>query len=245
LPVDVGAERAVVVAIAVASIVLATFAAWIQDDLEHVVGYSIVGDAGVIMLAFAALDPAAWTPGRTWILAFVVTRSAFAAWAAVVRDSFWTGRLPDLRGWAIRSPILGVGLVIIIVASIGLPGFAAFQARSELVDLALDGPLQALVLVATFAPILYYVRLLAIGSRRLDITSAPAVDWRPHWTAMDLTDIRGSATRLLTANRTIGATALSVVLALVALLTSIGAFGGPQAAAGLPPALAIPGESTP
>ena len=68
--------------IAIASIVLAPVAAWIQDDLEHVVGYSIVGDAGVVILALAALDPAAWAPARIWILAFVVARSAFAAWAA-------------------------------------------------------------------------------------------------------------------------------------------------------------------
>ncbi len=201
LPVDVGSVRAVVVAIAVASIVLATFAAWIQDDLEHVVGYSIVGDAGVVMLAFAALDPAAWTPGRTWILAFVVTRSAFAGWAAVVRDLFGTAGLADLRGWAIRSPILAVGLVAIIVASIGLPGFAAFEARSELVDLALDGPLQVFVLVATLAPILYYAGCSRIGGRRLDATSAPAVDWRPHWIAPDMTDIGGSVSRLAGANR--------------------------------------------
>ncbi len=245
LPVDVGVERAIVVAVAVASIVLATFAAWIQDDLEHVVGYSIVGDAGVVMLAFAALDPAAWTPGRTWILAFVVTRSAFAGWAAVVRHSFGTSRLPDLRGWAIRSPLLAVGLAVIIVASIGLPAFAAFQARSDLVGLALDGPLEAFVLVATVAPILYYLRVLGIGGRRLDVQSAPAVEWRPRWTALDLTDARGSVARLYEANRILGVTSFALVLALAALLTSIGAFGGPEAAAGLPPADAIPGEVGP
>ena len=245
LPVDVGAERAIVVAVAAASIILATFAAWIQDDLEHVVGYSIVGDAGVVMLAFAALDPAARTPGRTWILAFVVTRSAFAAWAAVVRLSFGTSRLPDLRSWAMRSPLLAAGLVTIIVASVGLPGFAAFEARSELVDLAIDGPLQAIVLIATLAPILYYLRVLGIGVRGLDIASAPIVDWRPHWPSMDLTDARGSVARLSAANRVIGVTALTLVLAVGALLTSIGAFGGPEAAAGLPPADTIPGEQAP
>jgi multicomponent Na+:H+ antiporter subunit D len=245
LPVDVGAVRAIVVAIAVASIVLATFAAWIQDDLEHIVGYSIVGDAGVVMLAFAALDPAAWTPGRTWILAFVVTRSAFAAWAGVVRDSFATGSLAELGGWVRRAPVLAAGLVTIAVASIGLPGFAALQARSELVDLSLDGPLQAFVLVATFAPIIYYGRLLAIGSRRLEITSAPAVDWRAHRTGIDLTDVRGSVSRLLRANRVLGLSVAALVLAVVALLTSIGAFGGPEAAAGLPPVQAIPGETSP
>ena len=245
LPVSVGPERAIVVAIAIASIVLATFAAWIQDDLEHVVGYSIVGDAGVVMLAFAALDPEVWTPGRTWILAFVVTRSAFAGWAAVMRDSFWTGSLPDLRGWAIRSPLLAVSLIVIVVASIGLPGFAAFQARSDLVDLALDGPLQVIVFIATLAPILYYGRLLALGTRRLDVRSAPVVDWRPHWTRVDLTDVPGSVTRLFRANRPLGMTVATLDLAVVALLTSIGAFGGPEAAAGLPPVQTIPGESIP
>ena len=245
LPVDVGAERAIVVAVAAASIILATFAAWIQDDLEHVVGYSIVGDAGVVMLAFAALDPASWTPGRTWILAFVVTRSAFAAWAAVVRYSYGTSRLPDLRGWAFRSPLLAIGLIAITIASVGLPAFAAFDARTELVDLALDGPLQVIVLIATLGPILYYLRVLGIGARRLDIQSPGAVDWRPHWTSMDVNDVRGSVARLYGANRIIGVTTLALVLTAVALLTSIGAFGGPEAAAGLPPAETIPGETAP
>ena len=96
----------VVLGIAIASIVLATLAAWIQDDLEHLVGYTIIGDAGVVMLAVAALDPAAWAPARMWILSFVVARSAFAAWAAARRTTFFTGRIADLRGWAIRSPVL-------------------------------------------------------------------------------------------------------------------------------------------
>ena len=245
LPVDVGAERAIVVAVAAASIILATFAAWIQDDLEHVVGYSIVGDAGVVMLAFAALDPAAWTPGRIWILAFVVTRSAFAAWAAVVRDSFGTSRLPDLRGWGFRSPLLVAGLVTIIVASVGLPAFAAFDARSELVGTrprrpapddrpdrdAGAGPL----LRARPGPRPSTAGQPVGAGRRL------ATDVDP----VDMTDVRGWAGRLYVGNRVLGITALSLVLALVALATSMGAFGGPEAAAGLPPADTIPGETAP
>ena len=60
-----------------------------------------------------------------------------------------------------------------------------------------------------------------------------------------MTDIRGSVSRLAGANRTIGLTLASVLLAVAALLTSIGAFGGPEAAAGLPPVQAIPGEEGP
>ena len=83
--------------IAIASIVLAAVAAYVQDDLEHVLGYSIVGDAGVVMLALATLDPEAWAPARTWILVFVVARSAFAAWVA---------GLPDPVAWAVLGFIL-------------------------------------------------------------------------------------------------------------------------------------------
>ena len=56
-------ERYVVLAIAVASIVLAAVAAFVQDDLEHVLGYSIVGDAGVIVLALAVVGPDALGAG--------------------------------------------------------------------------------------------------------------------------------------------------------------------------------------
>ena len=166
LLVDVENARLVVLAIAIASILLASIAALIQDDLEHVVGYAIIGDAGVVMLAVAALDPAAWAPARMWILSFVVARSAFAAWAAATRTTFSTGRITDLRGWAIRSPLLAVGFVAVVVASIGLPGLAAFEARGTLIDLTLGGPAALIVWIGVLSPILYYGRLFAIGLGR-------------------------------------------------------------------------------
>ena len=46
LAVDLDAERLIVLGVALASIVLAGVAATLQEDIEHVLGYSIVGDAG-------------------------------------------------------------------------------------------------------------------------------------------------------------------------------------------------------
>ncbi len=90
-----------------------------------------------------------------------MTRSAFAAWAAGIRASFFTGRVRDLHGWARRSPILAVALVAIAVATVGFPGLAAFDARASLIDLTLDGPLSLPIRVAVLLPVLYYARLLA------------------------------------------------------------------------------------
>lgn len=242
LLVDLWPVRLIVLAIAIASIVLAAVAAFVQDDIEHVLGYSIVGDAGVVMLALATLDPAAWAPARTWILVFVVARGAFAAWAAGIRAGFLTGRVADLRGWGRRSPILAVALVGVAVAAIGWPGTASFDSRAALVGLALDEPLATFVLVATLAPLAYYGRLLAIGLRAPDRSGEPVDAWRPRLTRPDLTSLPAWLGRTWNANRAFSTVAIAALLAVLALATSSGAFDGPVAAAGLPPSLSGPGE---
>jgi hydrogenase-4 component F len=239
---DLGSVRAVVLGVAIASIILAAIAAFIQDDLEHIVGYAIVGDAGVVLLAIAALDPAAWAPARTWILAFVATRSAFAAWAAATRAWFGTGRVASLRGWVLSSPGLAAVLGVVIVASIGLPGLAAAEARGRLVDIVLDGPLAVIVLIGTLGPFLYYGRLVVVGVQRAGSTT-PAVRWRPTFPGLDLTDLGSSLVRIWTENRLLTATGGAALLAVLALVVSAGAFGAAEAAAGLPPTLGASTES--
>jgi formate hydrogenlyase subunit 3/multisubunit Na+/H+ antiporter MnhD subunit len=243
LLVDLEAERIVVLTVAVASIVLAALAALVQDDLEHVVGYSIVGDAGVVLLAMAVLEPAGWAPARIWILVFIVTRSAFAAWAGGIRTVFRTGRIDDLRGWLIRSPILAVAFGLVVLASVGLPGLVAFEARSSLVSLALDGPIATLVLVGTLAPLTYYARLLAIGLGRPARPVDPASDWRPRLRRLDLTSPVGWLRTTWDLNRAFSAAVIAALLGMLAVATSVGAFGGPAAAAGLPAILEGPTES--
>jgi NADH-quinone oxidoreductase subunit N len=243
LLVDLELERRVVLAVAVASIVLAALAALVQDDLEHVVGYSIVGDAGVVLLALAVLDPAGWAPARIWILVFIVSRSAFAAWAGGIRTAFRTGRIVDLRGWAVRSPILAVAFGLIVIASVGLPGLVAFDARRSLVDLALDGPIATLVLIGTLAPLTYYGRLLVIGLGRPAGPVDLATDWRPHLQRFDLTTPVAWLRTTWDLNRAFSGALIAALLGLLALATSVGAFGGPAAAAGLSAPLEGPSES--
>jgi NADH:ubiquinone oxidoreductase subunit 2 (subunit N) len=209
-----------------------------------VVGYSIIGDAGVVMLAIAALSPEAWAPARTWILAYVVTRSAFAAWAAALRATFGTGRIPDLRGWAMRAPVLGVAFGVIVIAAIGLPGLAAFEARQSIVKLALGGPLQLLVFLGTFAPLAYYGRLLAIGLARTDVARTDdRMPGLPQRTPLDLNDVRGSARTFWTANRSASSVLVASLVAVLALTVAAGGLGGPAAASGLAPGLEGPTES--
>lgn len=176
-----GVERAIIVAIGAASVVLGTLAAWIQDDLEHVVGYTIIADAGVAILGLAALGPAAWEPARTWVLVFVMVRSAFAAWAVAVRAAFGTRRIDELGGWVVRAPILALAFGVIVIASIGLPGFVAWQARATLIDLTLDGLLFVAVTVGALAQVAVFGRLLMVGLGRPSEAVSRGQGERPRW----------------------------------------------------------------
>ncbi len=243
LLVDLEAERMVVLAVAIASILFAALAALLQDDLEHVVGYSIIGDAGVVLLALAVIDPAGWAPARVWILAFIVARSAFAAWAGGIRAVYRTGRIDDLRGWVTRSPILAVAFVLVVVATVGLPGLVAFEARASLVSLALDGPAGGLVLIAALTPLTYYARLLLVGLGRPARLPEPASDWRPRLERLDLTSPIVWARSTWDLNRAFSAALIAGLLGGLALATSVGAFGGAEAAAAIPATIEGPTES--
>ena len=60
-----------------------------HDDIEHVLGYSILADAGVAVLAFASLEPDAAASARNWLVASATIKTALAAWAAVIRVDIW------------------------------------------------------------------------------------------------------------------------------------------------------------
>ncbi len=156
-------ERWLVIALALVTLAAAALAAFIQDDLRHAVGYLVVADGGLVLLGFAALDPAAWGPTRIWLVALAASKTALTAWSAVAESRFETRSLPDLRGWIRRSPILAAALALTVVATFGLPGWIVFGARGDLARLAAGGPLEALLIIAGFLTLPAYLRVLMIG----------------------------------------------------------------------------------
>ncbi len=167
LALPLAGERTVLVVLAVLTLVGASLAAWLHDDIRRVTGYLVVADSGLLLLAIAAMDPAAWGPGRAWVIVLAASKSALAAWAAVTEDRFETRSVPDLRGWARRSPLLALALAITALATFGLPGWVAFDSRSSLATLVAEEPWSGLLLLAGFLTLPTYLRLLAVGAGRV------------------------------------------------------------------------------
>jgi hypothetical protein len=256
-------ERALIVLVAAMTIVLGSVAATLHADLEHVVGYSIVADGAIALLGLAVLDPAAWGPTRTWILTFALAKSAFAAWVAAVHFTYGARQVGELDGWARRSPLLGLGLLGVVIASVGLPGMAVLETRVELARLALPEPLAIGLLVLSVVSLGYYVRLAVIGFRRPSVAVSAGADpmlrlTRPRREAATTSrragaarTVRGRGNQLaeamtvLRANRAPIAAALVLAMCGVAVILSAAAFGLEGAAAAARPEPALPLGFTP
>jgi len=224
-----GSGQALIVAIAAASLVLGAVGAWLQDDLEHVVGYSIIQDAGFVLLGLAIGGSEAHEPARIWLLIMLTTKTAFAAWAVVVAARFRTARLPELDGWVRRSPLLAVALLGIAVATIGAPGLLAWNVRVSLVDGATGGPLQAVLLLAGLASLVYYGRIALVGLGRPSLLVSASAGDRPVATARSGTAVESIGLSWRTNRAPIGA-GLVLVLVVFSLIIASGGLGGPEAA---------------
>jgi formate hydrogenlyase subunit 3/multisubunit Na+/H+ antiporter MnhD subunit len=234
LAVDLDAERLIVLGIALASIVLAGVAATLQDDIEHVLGYSILQDAGVAVLAFASLDPGVVAAARNWLVASATVKTALAAWASVVRTTYGGHRLDDLGGWARHSPALGAAFAGILVAAIGLPNMALFQARTDLVESAMPGVGAVVALVIAAMPAIYLGRIAIAGLAPVSPAVAAGMSGRPRWrggravgwSEGPVTQAIRAIPGELRANRAPLMALGVLVLAVMALLTATGGAGG-------------------
>ena len=167
--------------IAVATLILGALGALLHEELEEIATYSIVQDAAFVLLALAARDADAAEPTRLWLLVFVVAKSALVAWVVTLSSAHGSSKLQDLRGWFRRSPILGVALIGIVVATLGWPGSPVSEARATLIRLALPSQLQFLGIIAVFGAIAYYGRLIAVGLMAPGELVKSSTGERPRW----------------------------------------------------------------
>jgi formate hydrogenlyase subunit 3/multisubunit Na+/H+ antiporter MnhD subunit len=227
-------EQVLIIGLSLTSLVLGGLAAMVHDDIEHVLGYSILQDAGIAVLAFASLSPDTVAAARDWLVASATVKTAFAAWAAVVRTTYGGHRLADLGGWARHSPALGVAFVVILVAAVGVPGMAIFDARSNLIAGAMPGIGVFIAWIVALMPLVYLGRIGLAGLAPVGAAVVAGPSGRPRWSGGRAAGwsegSRIQAWRALPAevraNRA-PLMALAVVgLAAMALVTAIGGAGG-------------------
>jgi formate hydrogenlyase subunit 3/multisubunit Na+/H+ antiporter MnhD subunit len=167
--------------VAVATLVLGGLASLVHDELEEIAAYSIIADAGFVLLALAARTDAAAEPTRVWLLAFVAAKTGLVAWVGAVSHAFATSNVGRLRGWLRRTPLLGLALVALMLATLGWPGSVVYEARSTLIRLALPGQLQFLFAASIMLGLACVGRLLILGALAPTENVTEGGSERPRW----------------------------------------------------------------
>ncbi|MDQ3553525.1 MAG: hypothetical protein M3395_03830 [Chloroflexota bacterium] len=183
------------------TVVLATLAMLLQDDLGGLMGVHAIGDGALVLLALAGGE--AVLPALVmWLLVSGLARTALAAWAVAVSSRMGGRRIAETRDWIRRAPLLLPGLVVPLAAGIGWPGSPSFEARWLIVEGAMPGTAALLVAGTSMALAAGYIRLVWAGLRAADESSVRPVTPRrgvTHWGAAGLVLALGALALLTTA----------------------------------------------
>ena len=152
-------------ALAVVGIIYGSLACLAQQDLKRLIAYSSVGHMGFVLLGVATLTPAGINGALYVNIAHGLITGLLFFLAGAIKDRHHTADLAVLGGGLYeRMPGLGALLAIAAVASLGLPGLAAFWGEM-LVLLGAYDPAAAL-------PRAYFLVLMVIAGLGVVLTTA-------------------------------------------------------------------------
>lgn len=241
--IDLGPFGLLVAAVGAGSLLLGALGAFGRppesDDLQHIVSYGIVQDAGLFLLAFAAFDPATWEPARAWSLYFVVSKTALGAWMAALIAVRGSAMVGHLEGWVRGNPLLAIALLGALAAGLGIPGLGSWDARRAIIDSVAEPALVWIAYAGWFLAYVPLIRLLWVGLRSAGPPLPEPEGVRLHFPTMpaSIHDVRSMAAYAAATVR-LSRLAIGVVLACaVGLGAAVLAFapaGLEEAAATLP-----------
>ncbi|MGF1509670.1 MAG: NuoM family protein [Myxococcota bacterium] len=127
--------------LAVAGIIYGALVAWVQADMKKLVAYSSVSHLGFCMLGLAALTVEGVSGALFVCIAHGVSTGALFFLVGVIYERRHTRIMADYGGIATQVPVYAFFLVVVAMASAGLPALSGF-------------PGEFLVLLGTFtAPV--------------------------------------------------------------------------------------------
>jgi hydrogenase-4 component F len=138
------------VTLGLVSVVFASFMLYRRHDIKRMFAYSSIEHMGIISFAFGMGGPLANFAALLHMIMHSLTKSAIFFAVGHIAQVKGTQKMADIRGLTVSHPVLGWGLVVGVIAIVGLPPMGIFMS-------------EFLILTSTFSrqPILAVV--LALG----------------------------------------------------------------------------------
>jgi hydrogenase-4 component F len=111
------------------SVVFASFMLYRRHDIKRMFAYSSIEHMGIISFAFGMGGPLANFAGLLHMIMHSLTKSAIFFAVGHIAQVKGTQKMADIRGLTHSHPVLGWGLVVGVIAIVGLPPMGIFMSE--------------------------------------------------------------------------------------------------------------------
>jgi proton-translocating NADH-quinone oxidoreductase chain N len=149
--------------LAVLSMTLGNFAALTQRSVTRILAYSSIGQAGYILIGFAAGGVQGLTGSFFHILNYAIMQSGAFLAAALIISQVGSDNISSFDGIGQRMKVAPVALTLSLLALGGFPPLNGFWSKLVLFYAAINANLGWLAIIAiinSFASIAFYVRIV-------------------------------------------------------------------------------------
>jgi NADH-quinone oxidoreductase subunit N len=156
----------IVVFIAIASMLLGSFAAIGQRNIKRLMAYSSIGHVGFALIGLASNSEAGIRGVAIYMLIYMVmTLGTFAFILAMRRNDKNVEEIADLAGLSATNPLMATILTVLMFSLAGIPPLAGFWAKWYVFLAAIDAELYALAVIGVLASVVgayYYLRIIKL-----------------------------------------------------------------------------------
>jgi hydrogenase-4 component F len=183
------------VTLGLVSVVFAAFMLYRRDDIKRMFAYSSIEHMGIISFAFGIGGPLANFAGLLHMIMHSLTKSAIFFAVGHIAQVKGTQKMADIRGLTASHPKLGWGLVLGVVAIVGLPPMGIFMTEFLILTTTFArAPVLAITLglglLVALGALLYRLNGLAFGEAHGSAAPAKA-SFVPMFTQLGLVFVAG------------------------------------------------------
>ncbi len=155
---------AMILVIAVLSLLVGNFAAIAQTNIKRMLGYSTIAHVGFILLALYCGNPQGNAAALFYTLTYVVAAAgAFGMIILLSRRGYDAENLSDFKGLNSRSPWFALMMMFLMFSMAGVPPFVGFFGKLNVISAVVDAGHAGLAILMVLASVVgayYYLRVI-------------------------------------------------------------------------------------
>jgi NADH-quinone oxidoreductase subunit N len=156
----------IIILVAIASMLLGSFAAIAQTNIKRLMAYSSIGHMGFALIGLAAGTETGVRGVLVYLLTYVVmSAGVFACIIAMRRRGLAIEKISDLGGLAKNDLTLAVLMAVFMLSMAGVPPFAGFFGKFFVFEAAVNADMWTLAIIGMLTSVValfYYLRVIKV-----------------------------------------------------------------------------------